>query len=346
MKRLTRTIAVAALASTLAIASGCSGADDSKSAGGSGDAKTLEKVTYLTSFANFGRDAYAYVAKDKGYFKEAGFDVDIKPGSGTLNNLKAIATGTAMFTPLDLTGILQARGTGSAEAKEVTVVAGIQQRTMAAIITLDDKGITTPKDLEGKELADSPSSVVRNLFPTYAKLAGVDVSKVTWRDGDPAGLIGLLAGGATQGIGQFVVGKPTVEAAAKGKKAVVLPYSDVMTDLYGNVLVTSNKIAKEDPEKVKRFTAALIKGLVASIDNPTEAGQILNKNVPAAAAAPAAAECELMASFVRSAGSGAAVGTIDIARVSRSIAILQGAGAIPPGLTPEDLIDVNLTPKA
>ncbi|MFK3981202.1 ABC transporter substrate-binding protein [Micromonospora sp. NPDC050397] len=344
MKRLTRTLAVAALASTLAIASGCSGADDSNDAGGSGNGGTLEKVTYLTSFANFGRDAYAYVAKDKGYFKEAGFDVDIKPGSGTLNNLKAIATGTAMFTPLDLTGILQARGQGNVpEAKDVTVVAGIQQRTMAAIITLDGKGITTPKDLEGKTLVDSPSSVVRNLFPTYAKLAGVDAGKVTWRDGEPAALIGQLAAGSGDGIGQFVVGKPTVEAAAKGKKAVVLPYSDVMTDLYGNVLVTSTKIAKEDPEKVKRFTAALIKGLNDSVTNPKEAGEILNKNVPTANAAPAAAECELMASFV---GSGSAVGTVDIARVTRSIAILQGAGAIPPGLTAEQLIDVNLTPKA
>jgi NitT/TauT family transport system substrate-binding protein len=343
MRRLARTVAVVTLAAMFAAVTGCGSSDNSPESTNS-TAKPLEKVTYLTSFGNFGRDSYAWVAKEKGFFAEAGFDVDIKPGGGTGDNITKIEAGAAMFTPLDLTGVLLARGNGG--AKDVTVVAGIQQNTMAAIVSLEGNQITTPKDLEGKTLADSPGSVVRNLFPTYAKLAGVDATKVKWVNGQPANLIGLLAGGTVAGIGQFVVGKPTVESVAKDKKAVMLPYSDVMNDLYGNVLVTSTKIAKEKPEMVKRFTAALVKGLAYSIDNPKESGEILQRNVPAAVAAPAAAECELMAAFVRPAGSAAAVGSIDTARVARSIEILQGAGAIPAGLTPDQLIDSSLVPAS
>lgn len=343
MRRLTRTVAIVILAATVAAVAGCGGSDNSDKSNNS-SAKPLEKVTYLTSFGNFGRDAYAWVAKEKGFFADAGFEVDIKPGGGTGDNITKVEAGAAMFTPVDLTGLLLARGNGG--AKGVVTVAAVQQNTMAAIISLEGNQITTPKDLEGKTLADSPSSVVRNLFPTYAKLAGVDATKVKWVNGQPANLIGLLAGGTVAGIGQFVVGKPTVESVAKGEKAVVLPYSDVMSDLYGNVLVTSTKIAKENPETVKRFTAALIKGLVYSIDNPKESGEILQRNVSAAAAAPAAAEAELMAAFVRPAGSGAAAGTIDTDRVARSIAILQDAGAIPAGLTPDQLIASDLTPKS
>ena len=341
MRRLTRTIAVAGLVTALALVTGCSDSDDSKDAKAG---KSLEKVIYLTSFGNFGRDSYAWVAKDKKFFEEAGFEVEIKAGGGTGDNIQAISAGQAQFSPLDLTGVLLARGAG--KATDVTAVAAIQQRTMAAIASLDGNGITTPKDLEGKRLADSPGSVVRNLFPTYAKLANIDASKVQWVNGTPQTLIGTLAGGSVQGIGQFVVGKPTIEAVAKGRKATFLPYSDVMTDLYGNVLVVPAKLAKEKPEMVKRFTAALIKGLEYSIANPKEAGEILHKNVAASPAAPAAAELELMASYVRSAGSGSAVGSIDAQRVIRSIAILQGAGAIPAGLTPEQLIDFNLAPKS
>jgi NitT/TauT family transport system substrate-binding protein len=343
MRRLTHTIAIATLASMFAIVAGC-GSSDNSDKGVNSSTKAMEKVTYLTSFGNFGRDSYAWVAKEKGFFADAGFEVDIKPGGGTGDNITKVEAGAAMFTPLDLTGVLLARGNGG--AKGVTVVAGIQQNTMAAIVSLEGNQITTPKDLEGKTLADSPGSVVRNLFPTYAKLAGVDATKVKWVNGLPANLIGLLAGGTVAGIGQFVVGKPTVESVAKDKKAVVLPYSDVMDDLYGNVLVTSTKIAKENPEMVKRFTAALIKGLVYSIDNPKESGEILQKNVPAATTAPAAAECELMAAFVRPASSGAAVGTIDPDRVARGIGILQDAGAIPAGLTPDQLIDSSLVPAS
>lgn len=342
MKRLTRMVAIAALATALALVTGCGGSDKTNDSAGAG-AKTLEKVTYLTSFGNFGRDSYAWVAKDKKFFEEAGFDVDIKPGQGTNSVIQTIVGGQAQFGPIDLTGGLLQMGKG--QAKDFVAVAAIQQRTMAAIFSVEGKGINTPKDLEGKKLADTPGSVVRNLFPTYARLAGVDASKVQFVNGEAQTLMGTLASGAVDGIGQFVVGKPTVEAVTK-KKAVMLPYSDVMTDLYGNALITSTKLAKEKPDMVKRFTAALLKGLEYSLANPQEAGEILKKNVDTANPAAAAAELQLMAEFVKPAGSHAAVGTLDSERVARSIAILQGADAIPAGMTPEQIIDFKLAPKA
>ncbi|GAB1645000.1 ABC transporter substrate-binding protein [Krasilnikovia sp. MM14-A1259] len=338
-RTLTRTLVATALAATLLAAAGCSGdSDDAKAKG-----KSLEKVTYLTSFGTFGRDAYAYVAKEKGYFADAGFDVDIKPGGGTGENLKIVTAGQAQFAPIDLTGMLLAAGSG--QAKGFVAVSGIQQRTMAAIITLEGNGITSPKDLEGKTLADSPASVVRNLFPTYAKLANIDASKVTWQNGTPQTLMGTLAAGKAAGIGQFVVGKPTVESVAK-KTAIVLPYSDYLQDLYGNVLLTSSAYAKEHPDRVKAFTGALLKGLGDSIANPDAAAQMLKKYVPTTNPQAAAAELTLMGPFVKSEASGVPVGALDSQRVARSIAILQGSGQIKPGLTPEQVIDFSLVPKA
>lgn len=343
-RTFTRTIAAVTMAATLALAAGCSdkptGSTDT-----AGGAQPLEKVTYLTSFGTFGRDAYAYVAKEKGYFKDAGFDVDIKPGAGTGDNIKLVLGGQAQFTPIDLTGGLLTAGNNGGKDAGFTAVAGIQQRTMAAIVTLEGNGIASPKDLEGKKLADLPGSVVRNLFPTYAKLANVDASKVTWVNGTPQTLMGTLAGGQVDGIGQFVVGKPTIESITKGKRAVLLPYSDYLQDLYGNALITSTSYAQANPEKVKKFSAALLKGLEDAIANPIEAGEILKKTVPTANPAAAAAELQLMASFVRSEASGVPVGALDNQRVARSIAILQGAGAIPAGLTPERVVSFDLVPR-
>jgi NitT/TauT family transport system substrate-binding protein len=343
-RTFTRTFVAAALATTLA-AAGCSG-DDSDDAGSGSGTQGLEKITYLTSFGNFGRDSYAHVAKEKGYFREAGFDVDIKPGAGTGDNIKNIVAGQAQFTPIDLTGALLAAG-GQQKVRGFTVVAAIQQRTMAAIMTLEGNDITAPKDLEGKTLADLPGSVVRNLFPTYAKLANIDYTKVTWVNGTPQTLMGTLAQGKVAGIGQFVVGKPTIEGITKGqKKAVLLPYSDYLQDLYGNALITPTQYAKDNPEKVKKFTAALLKGLDYTIKNPAEAGQILKKVDPTANAESAAAEVTLMAPYAKSAASGAPFGVLEDQRVARSIAILQGSGQIQAGLTPEQIIDFSLVPKA
>jgi NitT/TauT family transport system substrate-binding protein len=340
----TRTLAAATLAMALAVTAGCSDGSDASPDTADG-AQSLEKITYLTSFGTFGRDAYAYVAKEKGYFKAAGFDVEVKPGAGTGDNIKLIVGGQAQFSPIDLTGGLLTAGKDGKDPG-FTAVAGIQQRTMAAIISLEGNNIAAPKDLEGKTLADLPGSVVRNLFPTYAKLAKIDEKKVSWVNGTPQTLMGTLASGQVDAIGQFVVGKPTVETVAKGKKAVLLPYSDYLQDLYGNALITSTTFAKAHPEQVKKFTAALLKGLEDAIANPEEAGKLLQKNVPTVNPQAAAAELTLMASFVRSEASGVPVGALDSQRVARSIAILQGAGAIPAGLTPEQIISFDLVPKA
>ncbi len=340
-RTFTRTLVAAALATTLA-AAGCS--DDGDEPGASSGTQTLEKITYLTSFGSFGRDSYAYVAKEKGYFREAGFDVEIKIGAGSGEGIKQIVAGTAQFTPIDLTGGLLAAG-GPNKVTGFTAVGAVQQRTMAAIMSLEGYGIKSPKDLEGKTLADTPGSVVRNLFPTYAKLANVDATKVKFVNGTAQTLFGTLAGHKVDGIGQFVVGKPTIEGIAK-KPAVLLPYSDYLQDLYGNVLITSTKYAQENPEKVKKFTGALLRGLEDAITNPDEAGNLLKKNVPTANPQSAAAELTLMAPFVRSEASGVPVGALDSQRVARSIAILQGSGQIQAGLTPEQIISFKLVPNA
>lgn len=341
-RTLVRSVVAGALALTMSAAAGCS--DDSADDNG-GSGASLEKITYLTSFGTFGRDSYAYVALEKGYFKDAGFDVTVNPGKGSGANIQSIISGQAQFTPIDLTGGLIAAG-GKDKATGFVAVSAIQQRTMAAIIALEGNGINTPKDLEGKTLADAPGSVVRTLFPTYAKLANVDATKVKFVNGEAQTLIGTLASGRVQGIGQFVVGKPTVETVAKGKKAVVLPYSDVLQDLYGNVLITSSKYAQDNPEKVKKFTEALLKGLNDSITNPDEAGKITQKYVQTAKPEGVAAELTVMGPYVKSAAAGIPVGALDAERVARSIAILQGSGQIEPGLKPEQVINFDLTPKA
>lgn len=346
MRRLPRTIGAAALATALLVLAGCSGSDDSADAGNAGSG-TPVKVTYLTSFGNFGRDAYAWVALEKGYFRDAGFDVTIQKGEGSAGNIQKVVSGQVQYTPIDLTGGLLYLGKNP-QSQDFTAVAAIQQRTMAAIASTEDKGIKTPKDLEGKTLADTPGSVVRNLFPTYARLANIDESKVKWQNGEAASLIGTLAQGKVDGIGQFVVGRPTIAAVTK-KTPTFLPYSDYLTDLFGNVLITSTKLAKEKPEEVKAFAQALLKGLEYSLAHPDEAGQILKQKDATGTANPdaAKAEIELMGAYVRSAGSGEKLGAIDVQRVARSIAILEGSGQIPAGqITPEKIISVDLVPKA
>ncbi|MEU0531643.1 ABC transporter substrate-binding protein [Amycolatopsis tolypomycina] len=323
------------LAVTLA-ATACGGAGGTPSAG-------RDKVGYLTSFGTFGRDAYAYVAQEKGFFAEAGLDVTITPGSGTVDVLKLVAGGRADVGTADFTA------TAITVAKEklpVTAVAAVHQRSLAAIVSLEGKGITRPADLAGKRIADQAGSTNQVMFPVYAKAAGLDPASVRFVPAAPPALPQLLASGQVDGIGQFVVGRPLIEAAARGRKAVVLPYGDLVPDLYGNVVVTSKELAARNPELVRRFTAALLKGLGYAIEHPGELGTILKKHQPAQDEGVAAAEIGLMAPYVRPAGFTGPLGQVDEARVGKIIGTLTGAGAVPAGaLAPADVVSFGLVPR-
>jgi NitT/TauT family transport system substrate-binding protein len=311
---------------------------------GSEPAGNATKVTYLTSFSTFGRDAYAYVSQEKGFFAEAGLDVTINPGSGTVDVLKLVAGERAHFGIGDFTGTMI---TVANEKLPVTAVAAIHQRTVAAIVGLEGGGIATPADLAGKTIGDPPGSTVKLMFPLYARAAGIDPAAVQFVPSAPPTLPQLLVSGQVDGIGQFVVGKPLIEAAANGRKAVVLPYGDFLPDMYGNMLVTSKELADSDPELVRRFSGALFKGLRYSIEHPDEAGRVLRQFQPTQNADVAAAEMRLMAEYSEPDGFAGPLGAVDESRVDKIIQLLGEARAIPGGsLRPADLVAFELVPKS
>lgn len=261
-------------------------------------ARQATTIDYATSFGNFGRDAYVYVAIEKGYFEQAGFDVKVTPGTGSVDNIKLVAAGRLDYTPVDIGALMVTRAN---EGLPVRTVAVIHQNTMSALFTLEESGITTPKQLEGKTLADSPASTVRVLFPLYAKKAGIDVSRVTWRDAAPPALPALLAAKQVDGIGQFSVGLPLVSKAANGRKVRSFKYSKSLPGLLGIGIVASDEKIRTSPQEVRSFTRALLKGLRYALDNPGEAGFILKKYQALADPVVAAQELRIMKFFAQNA---------------------------------------------
>jgi NitT/TauT family transport system substrate-binding protein len=333
-----RAITLVALAATVISTAGCG-----KSTTATQDAapKTPDKVTYVTAFGAVGRDAFAWVAKNKGFYKDAGLDVTIQLGAAVDQNLSALAAGQAQFAALDLTGAMIQAGKGT--FKDFRAIAAIHQQTLVSIVSLQGGKVAQPKDLEGKKLGAATGSVNQLLFPAYAKLAGIDPKTITWVNVAPTQLTTLLVSGQVDALSTFLIGRGGIEKAA-GKPAVVLPYSDYLSDLYGNALVTSAGLAKSNPDLVKRFREASLKALKWTIDNPADAAKILKDANPAADLAAATNEIKLMAPYVKPAVASAPFGGLDQQQVARAIAILQGAGLIPSGLTPDAVVDFSLTP--
>ncbi|GAA0923255.1 ABC transporter substrate-binding protein [Virgisporangium aurantiacum] len=326
-----RTQAAICLVAMLAAAGSSAGCSDYAE---SAAPKQVDKVTYLTAFGFFGREAYVYVAEEKGFFAARSIEVQVQAGSGASNNLRILAAGGAQFSANDLSGVMILQG-GGKYRDEVRAVAAIQQQTLNSIMVLGSSGIRAPKDLEGKTLPGPAGATPQLLFPAYAARAGFDPDTVAWQTVDPAQTPAALAAGRVHGIGQFTVAKGTVEKAVQGREVIVLPYSDWLGDLYGNALIATTELIAKNPDLVKRFRDALLDGLRYSIDHPGEAGQILVKYQPTLDAKAAAAELDLMRSTVLSDGH---VGALDSVRVTRAIAALQATGQIPAGHTVADFV--------
>jgi NitT/TauT family transport system substrate-binding protein len=336
MRRRSPTIALVTAAGV--ILGGCGGVESAS--GGS-----VDRVTYVTAFGATGRDAFAWIAAKKGYFRAAGINVRIEPGQATGENLKALRSGRAQFVSLDLTGAMITAFAGrNAGYQDFRAILAVQQHTLVSIMSLEGSGITTPRDLEGKTVAAAANSVNQLLFPGYARLAGVDARKVRWVAVQPGRLGDSLASGAADALSTFLIGRPTIEKAtfeARRQKVMVLPYSDYLPDLYGSAVIAPTDLIARKPGLVTRFRGALVKALKYTVAHPEEAGALLHAK-RRVAADTATAEIELMTPPVTATDGGGGVGVIDPARMTRAIAGLQRLGLIQPGARAEDVVDFDV----
>lgn len=239
-----------------------------------------EPVKFLLDFVPYGKHAFFYAALEKGFWKDAGFDVTILKGDGSGATVAAMAAGSVDFGFADIpTAII-----GISKGAKIKIVGVIHEKSLYSIGWLDDVvKIKGPRDLEGKRIASSAADTNRILFPALAQIAGVDQSKITWVTmTNPARAASLIAGQADASV-LLATEVPTFSARAKesGKKWASFLYSDYGLDLYGaGIIVRDEQIAKES-ERTRKFIEATYKAVAWSIENPEEALQAFLKNNPA-----------------------------------------------------------------
>ena len=207
-------------------------------------------MTLVTDFGFNGRHAYYYYALEKGYYKDAGIDLTIVRGQGSADAVKQVAAGTAQLGFADTSAVIFGRANDGIPVKLVAV---IYARPPHAIYVLKELGITKPKDLEGRSVADTAFSAVPKMFAAYAKAAGIDASKVKWIVAGSDPFLGMLSLGRVDGIGQYTVGEPLLKKAAAPKEITKLAYADAGLNFYGAGLIATENTIKTQPDMIRRF---------------------------------------------------------------------------------------------
>jgi NitT/TauT family transport system substrate-binding protein len=143
--------------------------------------------------------------------------------------------------------------------------------TPASVMALKKSGIKTPADLSGKKLGAPVFDAGRRAFPIFAKANAV--KDVTWTAMDPPLRETMLVRGDVDAITGFTF-TSLLNLEARGVKAadvLVLPYPNYGVKLYGNVIIASPKLIKENPAAIKAFLLAFAKGAKDVIANPAAA---------------------------------------------------------------------------
>ena len=289
-------------------------------------------VNMITDFGYNGRHSYFYVALEKGYYKDEGLNVTILRGQGSGDAIKKVAAGAATFGFADSGSLVLARGNDGVPVKLVSIV---YVQPPQALFVLESSDIKTPKDLEGKTLAETAAGAIRLLFPAYAKAAGIDESKVKWVAAESSALPSILASKRADAIGQFTVGAPLLAAATAPEGVRALAYKDVGLSYYGNGIIAAEKTITEDPKLVRAFVRATIKGMKEAFARPEEAATIMNKHQKQLSVKVIEGETRLVEQLATI--KGYPMGKIDPARIDETVKVIDTYFKLNKPVKPADL---------
>ena len=305
-----------------------------------GPSAALDAITLITDFGYNGRHAYFFLALDRGYYRDVGLDVKIVRGQGSVDAIRQVGAGNATFGFADAGSLVLARANDQIPVKLAAIVYG---KPPQAIFCREDAGLKEPKDLEGNAVANPAGGSIPDLFPAFAKAAGIDRLKVRWVVASSESLPGLLAANRVPCVGQFTVGEAMLRAQLAPARLVRFAYADPGLSYYGNGIVATDATLTAKSDIVHRFVAATVRGMTDAFADPAAAGAVMHKLVPQVDAAVARDETAAVADLARIPGRG--LGEIDPARVEATLDVVKGAFRLATPITAADIYAAGFASK-
>ena len=218
-----------------------------------------------------GPAAFFLVPVAKGYFKDAKLDVTVDAGNGSGGAVNRVASGAYDMGFADLAALMEFHANNPDAPNKPVAVMMVYNNTPASVMALKKSGIKTPADLSGKKLGAPVFDAGRKAFPVFEKAN--NVSGVQWVSMDPPLRETMLVRGDVDAITGFTF-TSLLNIEARGVKAadvVVMQYPDFGVKLYGNAIIASPKMIKENPEAIKAFLLAFTKGAKDVMADPAKA---------------------------------------------------------------------------
>lgn len=306
-------------------------------------AQTLQPVTLRLDWLFQGPNSGFVAARENGYYKEVGLDVTIAAGKGSVNTAQLVASKSDMFGYSD--GYVV--GTSVANGMPIRMVANVTRRTPTAVIVMEESGVESVKDLVGKTVGIPPGGGPFHQWPAYLKGCNIVADKVKVVGMDPATAPTALIQGRVDGIVGFVNGFVPLVEGRSGKKTRFFPYAECGVSNVSLGIITHNDLIKENPDLVRRFVAASMKGFLYVTKNTTQAGQLAKKYLETINPEIATRELELSLNFfVTPNTQGKPLGWMSDKDWDNTVRILKEYGGVKTALEATQLYTNDFVPTA
>lgn len=330
------------LSSSIGLASGAQAAVDSKAIAVTSGGGQQVKVRLLLNSALSGPHAFFCLAHERGYFADAGLDVEFVAGDGAASVVPRIAQEGFDGGYGDLCALIKLAGLRPDNCPMAVHVAFNQ--TPLTIGVRKDGPIRTPKDLEGRVIGGHPIDAAIEAFPAYAMVAGVNEGRVSILRSTTS--MTTLAEDVLNGHADGVFGFVHTIIAALAAKGIdgraglsFLEYRDVVPDLYGNALMLTPAFLRENPDAARALVAVVNRGIVETLADPQAALEATRKMAPKYAQHVDGPRLmgTLNVEMSHPEAQRIGIGDIDDGRLQRSIQMLATSCRLPRTPKPEDI---------
>lgn len=234
----------------------------------SAETQDLIPVKFTLSWLLQGVDAPMTLAMERGYFAEEGLEVQFERGYGSSDTASKIAVGQYDMGFGDMYSMIEFNEQNPDQ--KLVAVAVPYNKAPFVLISLKEAGIQSLQDLEGKKLGAPAGDAPRRLWPVLAEEVGVDADSVEWVTMEPQLRQTFLLQGNVDSISGFVYSMmPALVQADKTEDDLdIFYYTDNGLDFYGNVILVKESFLEANPDVVRGFLKAYIRGLQDTLIDP------------------------------------------------------------------------------
>jgi NitT/TauT family transport system substrate-binding protein len=203
--------------------------------------------------------------------------VQVDAGTGSGAAVQRVASGAYDMGFADMAALMEFHANNPDAPNRPVAIMMVYNNTPAAVMALKKSGIRSPKDLSGRKLGAPVFDAGRRGFPIFQKTN--QLASVNWVSMDPPLRETMLVRGDVDAITGFSF-TSLLNLEARGVRpedVVTFPYPRYGVKLYGNAIIASPKLLRENPQAVKAFLSAFTRGAKETLANPDAAVQYIKQ---------------------------------------------------------------------